>query len=650
MTAGTQAGLPERRSALGRVFGWIIGRAETPEVQPGQTVVQDAWRESLDTLVFVVILVLILKTFIAECFVIPTGSMAETLYGYQKLVNCPECDHRFPVNCSDEVEFPELRGPQPFCTCPNCLKDVELIRPGQLSGAIEAAKYPDPGPNTGDRVMVSKFHYDLLRRGPERHDVVVFKYPGNSGEGRDPHYPVSGPQKQHTPFNYIKRLMGRPGEVVAIHGGDLYLLKEGWSPATAKAGEISGAPESPLEMWFHKQMQVHFESRARRGAGGGFEVDYGNGLNDQRPGAESLEAPAGHAALKGGYEIVRKPPGVVLAEARIVYDAEKPARDLKDVRRWRPADGSTGWENRGNGFLTDASGSNGTQWVRYHHLLRSNLRKSSSVGQATETVRHQLITDVMGYNSGRFSEDPFGFKPTGPDNYRGSGDNWVSDLILESTVTASGGGGVFTCELSKGAERMQARFDGGTGVCTLVRLGGKDGNKELGAKPTGFRADGKKHHVRFANVDRNLMVWVDGKLPFGDGVPYNPEGNLVPSANDLEPASFGVQGMRVELEGVKLWRDSYYTSRDNPSSPDQEVADWTVPLDWTPDRPLPESLRGLQWLPVRILRVPDGHYLCLGDNSANSSDSRSWGTVPRRLLLGRALLVYWPFNRIGLIR
>jgi len=114
MTAGTQAGLPERRSALGRVFGWIIGRAETPEVQPGQTVVQDAWRESLDTLVFVVILVLILKTFIAECFVIPTGSMAETLYGYQKLVNCPECDHRFPVNCSDEVEFPELRGPQPF--------------------------------------------------------------------------------------------------------------------------------------------------------------------------------------------------------------------------------------------------------------------------------------------------------------------------------------------------------------------------------------------------------------------------------------------------------------------------------------------------------------------------------------------------------
>jgi len=71
-------------------------------------------------------------------------------------------------------------------------------------------------------------------------------------------------------------------------------------------------------------------------------------------------------------------------------------------------------ENRGNGFLTDASGSNGTQWVRYHHLLRSNLRKSSSVGQATETVRHQLITDVMGYNSGRFSEDPFGFKPTGP--------------------------------------------------------------------------------------------------------------------------------------------------------------------------------------------------------------------------------------------
>jgi signal peptidase I len=44
------------------------------------------------------------------------------------------------------------------------------------------------------------------------------------------------------------------------------------------------------------------------------------------------------------------------------------------------------------------------------------------------------------------------------------------------------------------------------------------------------------------------------------------------------------------------------------------------------------------------------HFLCLGDNSPESSDGRNWGLVPRRLLLGKALLVYYPFSRGGRIR
>jgi signal peptidase I len=48
--------------------------------------------------------------------------------------------------------------------------------------------------------------------------------------------------------------------------------------------------------------------------------------------------------------------------------------------------------------------------------------------------------------------------------------------------------------------------------------------------------------------------------------------------------------------------------------------------------------------------VQPNHFLCLGDNSPESSDGRSWGLVPRRLLLGKALLVYYPFHRAGRIR
>jgi signal peptidase I len=55
--------------------------------------------------------------------------------------------------------------------------------------------------------------------------------------------------------------------------------------------------------------------------------------------------------------------------------------------------------------------------------------------------------------------------------------------------------------------------------------------------------------------------------------------------------------------------------------------------------------------PTKTYVVPDQHYFAMGDNSYNSLDSRWWGPVPEENLVGRGLLVYWPFNRHwGLIR
>lgn len=49
--------------------------------------------------------------------------------------------------------------------------------------------------------------------------------------------------------------------------------------------------------------------------------------------------------------------------------------------------------------------------------------------------------------------------------------------------------------------------------------------------------------------------------------------------------------------------------------------------------------------------VPPKHFFAMGDNSYNSYDSRWWGPVPEENLVGRGLLVYWPFSRHwGLIR
>ena len=48
----------------------------------------------------------------------------------------------------------------------------------------------------------------------------------------------------------------------------------------------------------------------------------------------------------------------------------------------------------------------------------------------------------------------------------------------------------------------------------------------------------------------------------------------------------------------------------------------------------------------QAIRVPEGAYYVLGDNSLSSHDSRWWGFVPRRLVIGQAICIFWPLNRI----
>ena len=50
------------------------------------------------------------------------------------------------------------------------------------------------------------------------------------------------------------------------------------------------------------------------------------------------------------------------------------------------------------------------------------------------------------------------------------------------------------------------------------------------------------------------------------------------------------------------------------------------------------------------LQVPEGQYFVLGDNSAASADSRVWGFVPERMVIGRAVCIWWPPKRMQLLR
>jgi signal peptidase I len=549
--------------------------AVAPRPQPGAKpqaeapVVKDAFREIVETVVFVIVLVLLLKTFVAEAFVIPTGSMAETLLGYQKWVTCPQCGHEFPVNCSSEVD-PQQGDPVQViaCTCPNCrFKEVWRDR-DPINGMLRTVKEP-PSWGSGDRVLVSKFPFDNGHLGrPDRFNVVVFKYPVE-------------PQKGQTPMNYIKRLCGLPRETIAIFNGDLYVLEGLEYPP-----ETHPRPENPKDLWRSEYMYS----------------------NDD----------AALAAWRDGkFTILRKSPDLILAMRRLVYDNDQQAKDLigKVPPRWQAKDDwSPNDKDAPKTFRATIATGEQPQWLRYQHLLVE--RNSVHPTDPPREVKPQLIRNFMGYNTGELADRRNEGRPVET--------NWVGDLILDCAAQVDALDGELTLELSKGPDRFQARFDLKDGSCSLWRVGTQA--HELGRKEKIITKTGS-YKLRFANVDSRLTVWVDGKLPFGDGVDYMSAPPEPEHANNYEPASIGVaRGARVSVSHLQLWRDTYYT--------------------------LYTDSRAVSPQDVRTLYVQPGHYLCLGDNSSESSDSRYWGLVPQRLLLGRALLVYYPFfnGRAGLIR
>ena len=64
-------------------------------------------------------------------------------------------------------------------------------------------------------------------------------------------------------------------------------------------------------------------------------------------------------------------------------------------------------------------------------------------------------------------------------------------------------------------------------------------------------------------------------------------------------------------------------------------------------RPIhPDASCGICNLPEAIT-IPKGHFFMMGDNRGESADSREWGPVPKKWMIGKAFATYWPPGRIG---
>ncbi len=80
-----------------------------------------------------------------------------------------------------------------------------------------------------------------------------------------------------------------------------------------------------------------------------------------------------------------------------------------------------------------------------------------------------------------------------------------------------------------------------------------------------------------------------------------------------------------------------------------EVAEGTVFVNGNPlaESYVPEEYR--DHISMTRRTVPQDQFFVLGDHRSSSNDSRSWGMVPRSFIYGKAVFVYWPLDRIGLL-
>ena len=540
-------------------------------------------RETVESLVIAFTLALLFRAFEAEAFVIPTGSMAPTLMGRHKDLDCSECEFNFQAGASREEDdqshtfrtelgrvnreiqrlrrladdssagvqqrdvaeqqIADLESPGgklsvlqmrlagkmiASATCPNCGNVMKLIE-GEGPSVTYDARYPS---YNGDRILVDKFGYDF--REPNRWDVIVFKYP----EGAN--------------TNYIKRLVGLPNELVSIAGGDIWTSRDG-QPAT----------------------------------------------------------------------IARKPPHVMQAMLQVVHDSNFPA-SLMQTEGWPSA--WTNWadtnlwqseKNRQQFTATCSAGQSAR--LRYQRFKpTSDDWKEVRLGTGVRKgVKPDLIKDFQAYNA------------------ISQGGHWVGDLAVECTLESRSESGRVVFDLVDGGQQHSCSIDLADGTATLKAAVGV-----TAVTSTPIRGKGS-WEVMFTNVDDELRLFVDSKLmPTSTPVAWSSEitkestrepvlevvepGSAV--LTDLAPVGITVKAedepVAVAVSAIKILRDIFYIGA------------------------VGFGRRGeIRDEPILEFPLESDQFFVLGDNSAASKDGRLWMDVhyvERRLLLGRAISIVWP--------
>lgn len=630
----------------------VITNSDEPRPASSRSV---AIRETIESIVVAFVLAFLFRTFEAEAFVIPTGSMSPALQGQHKDVHCSECGYRFRASASSEGEerdamLAELRRNPSMARrqqlqdrimglevvagmCPMC-RQTMLFRtdnlPSNLPRSISTKDVEFEPSYPGDRILVNKYGYDFNK--PERWDVVVFKFPGD-GE-----------------MNYIKRLVGLPEEELRLFQGDVF------TRPLDKGGEFAIERKPPDKVYAMLQ-PVH-------------DTDYD----------PTILYKAGWPlrwsdSTTNGWETVANADGQNVVQQFKITSREKPAADAP------------------------------VAWLRYQHLVPgdddwANARYFAEAGKHLvpkaewiDKVAPELITDFNPYNARVQREQ---IMQSGPLQVAPQlqGMQWVGDLAVACDVEVHAAQGELLLDLVEAGQHFTCRIDLTTGEAKLEIAGQPDFSA---AAKTPLTKAGD-YRLLFANVDDQLLLWVDGDLvkfnaetgaaPYDADAVFGGRRNVIPRTSeddpgDLSPAGVGARGASLTVTRLEVLRDIYYlavragdpgnrprwygspgyhTDYDSPDEP-AELPDGTIVPALSSERQIfrdPSTWSRFLTRRTREFPIKAGQFFVMGDNSPESLDCRLWkvGNNPNavpggayldaRLMTGEAVYVFWPHSWGGI--
>jgi len=547
-------------------------------------------RETIESILIAFVLAFVFRSFVVEPFVIPTGSMAPTLLGANMRFTCPDCGFTFDVGypssgSEDDTNVPRDAyvgtTPQVFSiVCPNC--GFKLPR---FDGDVPGSGTSGPPVRYGDRILVLKYAY--LVRPAQRWDVVVFKAP---------------PAGYDYSVNYIKRLIGKPGEKVLILDGEVFI-----APPEKSGNSLD-------------DYQVQPKTRVAQDAL--WRIVYDNDYYPRGLSRDSVDIQTGGVTPQSPW---RQP--------------------------WT-ADSGSGWTINPDAAAGPTSAPSappelGRRIFRFDNALGSGIIRFDP--QANPRALH--LTDFVAYDVAEFQNR--GAADHYSDEMPFQAENNVSDVKLAFTYQRTSGTGPLEVELSKLGVFFVAEF-----TPNQVVLYQRQGNlrTKLGSAPLPGDDDSPRR-IEVINADYRVIVRVDGQdLLQTTPEQYHPDmGALLEAFNQrfdqrsrhLAPRGgppkatirIGAANQVALLNHISLWRDVYYTNRARPLSVEHMM------------RGVPDDF------PQHVARLGPDEYFVMGDNSAVSSDARYWsgpvslpmenlyapaGCVPGRFMLGKAFFVYWP--------